>query len=202
MPSEGEALRLLEERRKVHIPDESKRVIPPQKEVKEKKEKKERKRKRDSSSHAESATKKTFVDTIRMVVRLQVRSMEGEVSSPLVRVATASSKGKEKVGESAAAPESRVGEVYHRREILPFRHDTLLTELGHKGMITRFNRATSHLISKVDVDHLESLPPYDRVRQFQASATEVTSSTLVFILIQLYMDFNLRSFADFFKIVL
>ena len=65
-----------------------------------------------------------------MVVRLQVRSMEGEVSSPLVRVATASSKGKEKVGESAAAPESHVGEVYRRREILPFRHDTLLPTWG------------------------------------------------------------------------
>ena len=85
------------------------------------------------------------------------------MSTPLVRVAAVSSKGKEKVGESAEAPESRVGEVYPR-EILPFRHDTLFTELGHKGMITRFNRATSHLISKVDVDHLESLPPYFRVR--------------------------------------
>ena len=180
MPSEGEALRLLEERRKVHIPNESKRVIPPQKEVKEKKEKKERKRKRDFSSHAESATKKTFVDTIRTVVPLQVRSAEGEVSTPLVRVAAASNKGKEKVGESAAAPESHVGEVYRRREILPFRHDTLFTDLGHKGMITRFSRATSHLISKVDIDHLESLSPCDRVRQFQASAAEVASCTLSF----------------------
>ena len=61
MPSEGEALRLLEERKRVHIPDESKRVIPPKKKEvkeKEKEEKKERKRKRKrDSSHAESATK-------------------------------------------------------------------------------------------------------------------------------------------------
>ena len=90
---------------RVHIPDESERVIPPKtKEVKEKKEKKERKRKRDSSSHAESATKKTSVDTIRTAVPLQVRSAEGEVSTLLVRVAAVSSKGKEKVGELAAAP--------------------------------------------------------------------------------------------------
>ena len=76
-----------------------------------------------------------------------------------------SSKGKEKVGELSATPESRVEEVYRRREVLPFLHDTLFTELGHKGMITRFNRASSKLISKMDVDHLESLPSSDRVRQ-------------------------------------
>ena len=181
MPSEGEAFRLLEERRRVHIPDESKRVIPLQKEVNEKKEKKERKRKRDSSSHAKSATKKTSVDTIRTAVPLQVRSAEGEVSTPLVRVAAVSNKGKEKVGESAAAPESHIAEVYRRREVLPFRYNTLFTDLGHKGMITRFNRAILHLVSKLDVDHLESLSPYDRVRQFQASAAEVTSSILAFL---------------------
>ena len=68
MPGEGEALRLLDEGRRVHIPDESKRVIPHKiKEVK-KMEGKERKRKRDSSSHAESATKRASVDTIRTAV--------------------------------------------------------------------------------------------------------------------------------------
>ena len=77
-----------------------------------------------------------------------------------------SGKGKEKVGESFAAPKWHVGEVYRRREVLPFRHDTLFTDLGHKSMITRFKRATSHLISKMDVDHLEFLPPSDKVRQF------------------------------------
>ncbi|XP_057524313.1 uncharacterized protein LOC130804017 isoform X2 [Amaranthus tricolor] len=168
VPSEGEALRLLEERRRVHIPDESKRAIPPKKkEVK----KKERKRKRDSSP-AESATKKASMDTIRTVVPLQMRSAEGEVSTPQGNAVPVSSKGKEKVGESATTPDSHVGEVYRHREVLPFRHDTLFTDLGHKGMITRFNRASSHLISKVDVDHLESLSPCDRVRQFQASVTE------------------------------
>ena len=88
------------------------------------------------------------------------------MSTPQGNVMPVSGKGKEKVGESVATPESHVEEVYRRREILPFRHDTLFTDLGHKGMITRFNRATSHLISKVDVDHLESLPPSDKVRQF------------------------------------
>ena len=70
VPSEGEALRLLEERRRVHIPDESKRVIPPKKKEAEKKkeEKKERKRKRDSSSNAESATRRATVETIRTTV--------------------------------------------------------------------------------------------------------------------------------------
>ena len=46
-------------------------------------------------------------------------------------------------------------------------------------MITRFNRATSQLINKVDVDHLESLSPCDRVLKFQASAAEVTSPIFV-----------------------
>ena len=50
VPSEQEALRLLEERRQVHIPDESKRVIPPQTRGVTKKSGK-KKRKRDSSSH-------------------------------------------------------------------------------------------------------------------------------------------------------
>ena len=45
VPCEGEALRLLEERKRIHIPDDSKRVIPSTK--RELKEKKERKRKRD-----------------------------------------------------------------------------------------------------------------------------------------------------------
>ena len=76
-----------------------------------------------------------------------------------------SSKGKEKVGELSATPESRVEEVYRRREVLPFLHDTLFNKLGHKGIITRFNRASSHLISKKYVNHLESLPPSDRVFQ-------------------------------------
>ena len=159
MPSEGEALWLLEERKRVHIPDESRRVIPPKTKEVKKKERKERKRKRDTSSPAESATKKASADTIRTTVPLQMRSAEGEVSTPLGGVVPVSSKGKEKVGESVAAPESRVEEVYRRREVLPFLHDTLFSDLGNKGMITRFNRASSHLISKKDVHHLESLPP-------------------------------------------
>lgn len=122
------------------------------------------------------------MDTIKTVVPIKIRSVEGEVSTPKRKAIPAISKGKEKVGESAATPESRVEEVYRRREVLPFQHDTLFTELGHKGMITRLNRATSHLISKVDVDHLGSLPPKDRVRQFQASAAEVVSSLRLGIL--------------------
>ena len=132
--------------------------------------KKERKRKRDSASHGESASKKASAGTIMIVVPLQMRSVEEKASSQN-KALLVSGRGKEKVGESPAAPESRVGEVYRRREVLPFRHDTLFSDLGHKGLITRFNRATSHLIGKVDVDHLESLSPCDRVRQMQASTT-------------------------------
>ena len=95
-----------------------------------------------------------------------MRSAEGEVSTPQGNAVPASGKGKEKVGESATALESHIGEVYHCREVLPFRHDTLFKDFRHKGMITRFNRATSHLINKVDVDYLESLSLCDRVRQF------------------------------------
>ena len=136
MPGEEKALRLLEERKRVHFPDESKRVIPPKTKEERKKEGKERKRKRDFSSHAESATKKASVDTIRTAVPLQMRSAEGEVSTPAGDAVPFSGMGKEKVGESAAAPESHIAEVYRRREVLPFRHDTLFTDLGHKGMIT------------------------------------------------------------------
>ena len=108
-------------------------------------------------------------------VPLQMRSVEEEVASPHAEASTVLSLGKEKVGESAATPKIRVEEVYRRREVLPFRHDTPFIDLGHKGMITRFNRATSHLISKVDVDLLESLSSTDRVRQLQATTAEVTS---------------------------
>ena len=124
--------------------------------------------------------------------------MEEEASSQN-KALPISGRGKEKVGESTAAPESWVEEVYRRREVLPFRHDTLFTDLGHKGLITRFNRATSHLIGKLDVDHLESLSPCDLVRQMQASAAEVTSFTL-FLISSLVVDFNFRSFADFSKV--
>ena len=167
MPCEEEALRLLEERKSIHIPDDSKRVIPS---TKRELKKRERKRKRDSSSHKESASKKASTGTIMTAVPLQMRSAEEEVSSPRDKASPVLSRGKEKVGESASALEAKVEEVYRRREVLPFRHDTPFSDLGHKGMITRFNRATSHLISKVDVDLLESLSPTDRVRQLQATA--------------------------------
>ena len=111
------------------------------------------------SSHEESATKRASLDTIQTAVPLQVRLAGEEASSPQSAAVPISGKGKEKMGESDAAAESHFAEVYRRREVLPFRHDTLFTDLGNKGMITRFNRATSHLVSKVDVDHLESLSP-------------------------------------------
>ena len=143
------------------------------KEVKKKSGKeKKRKRKNDSSSHGESATKRASLDIIRTAIPLQARSAEGETSVPPGE-APISYKGKEKAGESSMAPEPRIEKVYRRREVLPFQHDTLFNELGHKGMITRFHRAISQLISRKDVDHLESLPSVDRVRELQASAAEV-----------------------------
>ena len=76
VPNEGEDLRLLEERRRVHIPDDSQRVIPSKKrEMK----KKERKRKSDSSSHGESAWKKASVGTIMTAVPLQMSGGGGGV---------------------------------------------------------------------------------------------------------------------------
>ena len=118
VPSEGEALRILEERRRVHIPDDSKRVFPSKK--REVREKKERKRKRDSSSHGESATNKASVGTIMTAVPLRMRSAEEEASSSQDKALPVSSWGKEKVGESIAAPKSRGEEVYRRREVFPF----------------------------------------------------------------------------------
>ena len=175
MPSEQEALRLLEERRQVHIPDESKRVIPPQTKEVARKSGKGKKRKIDSSSPHESSAKRASVDMIHTAVPLQMRPAEEEASSPLDVPEPISNKGKEKVGESSAAPVSQFAEVYRRREASPFRHETPFSELGPKGLIVRFNRATSNLVSKVDVDLLESMPPRDRVRQAQASVSEVIS---------------------------
>ena len=62
-------------------------------------------------------------------------------------------------------------------------------------MITRFNRASSHLINKMDVNHLESLPPSDRVRQLQTSAVEVTLSIRFAILFNVGAT-SLYSFFD------
>ena len=173
VPSNEEALRLLEERKRVHIPDETKRVIPSKKkEEKEKKKEreektekeKERKRKREASpSNAKSAARKGSAKMIKTVVPITIRSAKQEVSTSKKITTPASGKDKEKVGESVVGSELPAKEVYRRRgEVLPFRHDTLFTELGHKGMITRFNRAAKNLISEVDVDYLESVSPRDR----------------------------------------
>ena len=87
MPGEEEALRLLEERKRVHIPDDSQRVIPSKKrETRKKKSGKERKRKRDFPSHGESAAKRASQDTIHTAVPLQARSAEGETSIPRPRL--------------------------------------------------------------------------------------------------------------------
>ncbi|XP_057529899.1 uncharacterized protein LOC130808438 [Amaranthus tricolor] len=188
VPSEQEALRLLEERKQIHIPDESERVIPPQTRGVKKSGKK--KRKRDSSSRKESSAKRPSVGTIPTAVPLRIRSVDEEASPPSDSPRPASNKGKEKVGESSAAPSSQIAEVYRRREFSPFRHETPFPELGHKGLIVRFNRATSNLISKVDVDLLESMPPRDRVRQAQASAAEA------FIRLAFELDANRQSAAD------
>ena len=158
VPSQQEALRLLEERKKIHIPDESKRVIPQTRDAK-KKSGKERKRKRDSSSHGESSAKRASVDTIHTAVPLRIRPAVEAASSPQATSVPISDKGKEKVGESSSAPDSQFAEVYRRREVPPFQHETPFTELGHKGLIVRFNKATSNLVSKVDVDLLSPCPP-------------------------------------------
>ncbi|XP_057527557.1 uncharacterized protein LOC130806469 isoform X4 [Amaranthus tricolor] len=177
VPSEQEALRLLEERKQVHIPDESERVVPPQTRGATKKSGK-KKRKRDSSSHKEKSAKRPSVGAVPTARPLQIRPVEEETSPLQDSPRPSSDKGKEKMGESSAAPSSQYAEVYRRREVSPFRRDTPFPELGHKGLVVRFNRATSNLISKVDVDLLESMPPRDRVRQAQASAAEVITFKL------------------------
>ncbi|XP_057527555.1 uncharacterized protein LOC130806469 isoform X2 [Amaranthus tricolor] len=189
VPSEQEALRLLEERKQVHIPDESERVVPPQTRGATKKSGK-KKRKRDSSSHKEKSAKRPSVGAVPTARPLQIRPVEEETSPLQDSPRPSSDKGKEKMGESSAAPSSQYAEVYRRREVSPFRRDTPFPELGHKGLVVRFNRATSNLISKVDVDLLESMPPRDRVRQAQASAAEA------FIRLAFELDANRQSAAD------
>ena len=81
MPSQQEALRLLEERKRIHIPDESKRAIPQTRDAK-KRSGKERKRKSDSSSHGESTAKRASGDTIHTAVPLRMRPSVEEASSP------------------------------------------------------------------------------------------------------------------------
>ncbi|XP_057526266.1 uncharacterized protein LOC130805510 [Amaranthus tricolor] len=189
VPSEQEALRLLEERKQVHIPDESERVVPPQTRGATKKSGK-KKRKRDSSSHKEKSAKRPSGGAVPTARPLQIRPVEEETSPLQDSPRPSSDKGKEKMGESSAAPSSQYAEVYRRREVSPFRRDTPFPELGHKGLVVRFNRATSNLISKVDVDLLESMPPRDRVRQAQASAAEA------FIRLAFELDANRQSAAD------
>lgn len=82
VPSNKEALHLLEERKKFYIPHETNRVIPPKKKEEKEKEEKEnkekKKRKRDSSS-AETAAKKASAKTVRTALPLVIRSVEREV---------------------------------------------------------------------------------------------------------------------------
>ena len=101
MPSEGEALRLLEEKKRVNIPDESKRVIPPKKkEVKEKEmEEKKEEEEEERLFPCRECHEKPSVDTIKTAVPLQVRSAERDVFTPQGKTVPVSSKGKEKVGE-------------------------------------------------------------------------------------------------------
>lgn len=172
VPSIAEALQLLENRKKFHIPDETKRVYPSKEKEEKKVEEKEKKkkRKRDSSS-PESATKEVAATLIKTVVPLVIRSVEGEVSVPLKKQALG--KGKEKVDESAPVAEPLKEVAYNRRDVIPFNPGTLFSELGYKGMVTRFNRASAQLVSQKDVDNLDSVSPLDRVRQLQSSAADV-----------------------------
>lgn len=179
MPSEAEARKLLEDRKKFHIPDEDKRIYPSAKEDKaaektkkaEKAEKTEKKeRKRDSSS-TESAVKEVSAEVIKTAVPLKIRPAEGEVPAPQKKQAF--DKGKGKMGESASVVEPVKEVAYNRRDVVPFSPTTLFSELGYKGMVTRFNRASAQLVNQVDVNHLDSVNPLDRVRQLQTSAAEV-----------------------------
>lgn len=170
MPSNMEALKLLEDRKKFHIPDETKRVYP----SKKKEKAVEKKRKRGSSS-AGSAAKEASAEVIKTAIPLVSGIVEGEVCVPLKKQNLG--KGKEKVGESMVAEVTK--EVpYNRREVVPFNPNTLFSELGYKGMVSRFNRASAQLVSQRDVDHLDSVAPLDRVRQLQSSAAEVRTISL------------------------
>lgn len=100
-----------------------------------------------------------------------IRSVEGEVSVPLKKYALG--KGKEKVDESAPIIEQIKEVAYNHRDVVPFNPGTLYSELGYKGMVTRFNRASPQLVSQKDVDQLDLVSPLDRVRQFLSSAAEV-----------------------------
>ena len=86
----------------------------------------------------------------------------------------APTKGKDKVEGWAETPIQPVEEVYNRRaEILPYSHDTLFTELGHKGMVARYHRATKNIISEVDMDYLDTVHSRERIGELQSSAAEV-----------------------------
>lgn len=134
VPSNKEALHLLEERKKIHIPDEAKRVIPSKKmeDKEEEKEKDKKKRKRESSS-TESAAKSASAEPVWTAIPLTIRSVEEEVSAPVKQ--TVLGKGKEVIYESTPIVKTKDA-VYNRREVVPFNPDTLFSELGYKGMAT------------------------------------------------------------------
>lgn len=77
---------------------------------------------------------------------------------PLVKV-------RKKIGESVPVDKPQKEVAYDRRTVVPFKPDVLFSELGYKGMGTRFHKATAQLVSETDVSHLDSTPPLDRVRQ-------------------------------------
>lgn len=102
---------------------------------------------------------------------LRIRPVGEDV--PATRKNVYVGKGNEKGKETIPVEEPRKEVVYDHRSVVPFKPDVLFSELGYKGMVTRFNRASAQLVSETDVSHLDSVPPLDRVRQLQASATQV-----------------------------
>lgn len=178
VPSEAEARKLLEDRKKFHIPDESKRVYPSEKENKaagKAVDTEKKKRKRDSST--ESAAKEVTAEIVRTAVPLKIKYAGGEASAPQKKQALG--KGKEKTGETAPINEPVKEIPYNRRDVTPFNPTVPFDELGYKGMVTRFNRASAQLVSQVDVNKLDEVPPLDKVRQLQSSAAEVSNDLIL-----------------------
>lgn len=110
-------------------------------------------------------------EAVKTAVPLKIKPVEGKTTIMLKR--HASRKGKEKMEEAAAPSEPEKEEVYDRREVAAFKPNTPFSDLGYKGIITRFNRASAQLVSQADVERLDKTPQIDRVRQLQASAAEV-----------------------------
>ena len=108
--------------------------------------------------------------------RTAVGAEEGGGSSRPKSKRISQNKGKG-VAESSGETSPQSYERVYNRRIRPHRDDATFTEIGHKDLITRLNRAFQNMLSEKDMEYLDAIPPVERARQACFSAAEVSINT-------------------------